>query len=78
MYCNFARYAMTAAQRKFTEMLLSLARSVRRGRDVELARAAADWEIELQTRLDDAANVLPMAASFAQRSDDPGADRSGS
>lgn len=40
-----------AAERKFEEMILKLCRSVRKGNDPELARVAADWEIELSARL---------------------------
>lgn len=43
---------MTPAETKFVKMLVGLARTVRRGTDPELARVAADWEIELQGRLD--------------------------
>lgn len=62
---------LSPSQRRFAEMMLALARSVRRGRDVELARAAADWELAIQSRLNEGENVIPMAASFAARDADP-------
>lgn len=44
---------MDSDERKMCEMVLDLVRSVRRGKRTSpgLARAAADWEIELVERL---------------------------
>lgn len=53
---------MTAPQRKFLDMAVKLARTVRRGQDPELARAAADFEILWLNQLNEAPALELMAA----------------
>jgi hypothetical protein len=54
---------MSDHHRKFLEMAIALARTVRRGRDLELARAAADREIEWQRELDAASEPVAAGSS---------------
>jgi hypothetical protein len=59
---RFHLRTMTAPERKFLQMAVALARTVRRGRDTELARAAADREILWQRELDAEPELHLMAA----------------
>lgn len=70
---------VTPAEREFHEMVLSLARTVRRGRSTPagLARVAAEWEERLQRELDQSASRLELMAaepppSYGQAANDEG------
>lgn len=66
---------MTSPEIEFLEMELAWVRSVRKGRRLDLVRPALVRETQIEAELAQVRgheNVLPMAANFAERTEDPG------
>lgn len=55
---------MSPEEREFAEMIVALARTVRRGRSTRpaLAKVAADWEARIQADLDEGPQLSLLAA----------------